>query len=58
MERFASKEGYVLHEDVLPCLEQLTDRGFKLGVLSNSDPRTIKVIESLGIVPDLIAHEK
>lgn len=58
MERFASREGYVLYEDVAPTLRILKERGIKLGVLSNSDPRTIKVIESLGIVPDLIPEAK
>lgn len=58
MERFASREGYVLHDDVLPALQHLKNGGFKLGILSNSDPRTIKVIESLGIVPDYIPDDK
>ena len=58
MQRFASREGYVLHQDVLSCLAELKGRGIKLGVLSNSDPRTIKVIESLGVVPDFVPLDK
>lgn len=55
IHRFASKEGYAPHDDVIPCLQALKDKNMAMGIISNSDPRTIKVIESLGIVPHFIS---
>ena len=58
IHRFSSDEGYVLHDDVLPCLETLkTRKDIKLGVVSNSDPRTMQVLDSLGIVPTYIRQD-
>lgn len=58
IEHFASRKGYVIHDDVLPCLQELRQGNLKLGIISNSDPRTMKVMESLGIVPDYVSPEK
>lgn len=48
----------MLHDDVLPCLDALkTHTDVKLGVVSNSDPRTMQVLNSLGIVPTYIRQD-
>lgn len=58
MDRFASKAAYSVHTDVMECLERLNEGNITLGIISNSDPRTIKVVENLDIVPRLIPREK
>lgn len=58
IEHFASRKGYTIHDDVMPCLKELQNSSLKLGIISNSDPRTIKVVESLGIVPEYIMSEQ
>lgn len=58
IEHFASRKGYTIHDDVLPCLQELQNTDLKMGIISNSDPRTMKVLESLGIVPEYISPEK
>ncbi|CAO3590000.1 unnamed protein product [Absidia cylindrospora] len=45
--RFMTKEGYSLFPDVISTLDELKERGFKMGVISNSDERLISVMESL-----------
>lgn len=42
----------------MPCLHELQNSKLKLGIISNSDPRTIKVVESLGIVPEYVPPEQ
>lgn len=58
IEHFASRKGYTIHDDVLPCLKELQKTNLKLGIISNSDPRTMKVMESLGIVPAYISPDQ
>lgn len=57
IEHFASMKGYTIHDDVMPCLQELQHTNLKLGIISNSDPRTMKVMESLGIVPEYISPD-
>jgi len=43
MHRFASREGYKLFEDSLPCLERLQSLGIRTGLVSNTDSRMSKL---------------
>jgi HAD superfamily hydrolase (TIGR01549 family) len=38
-----------LYPDVIPVLTRLTSDGYRLGLVSNAPPDTLKVIESLGL---------
>jgi FMN phosphatase YigB (HAD superfamily) len=58
LENFASRKSFVIHDDVLPCLQDLQQSNLKLGIISNSDPGTMKVVESLGIVPEYVSPEQ
>jgi hypothetical protein len=41
--RFMTKEGYTIFPDVVSTLDELQRRGFKMGVISNSDERLRKL---------------
>ncbi|KAI8368054.1 HAD-like domain-containing protein [Blakeslea trispora] len=64
--RFTTAEAYSVFPDVLDTLEELKRLGFKMGVISNSDERVVKVIESLNLnkyfdfvlASALVGHEK
>lgn len=60
IERFASRKGYELPVDVLPGLEALCEIHPRItfGIISNSDPRSIRALESLGIVPRFVSKDK
>ncbi|ORY99008.1 HAD-like domain-containing protein [Syncephalastrum racemosum] len=45
--RFETKEGYTVFPDVRNTLDELQRRGFRMGVISNSDERLLSVVESL-----------
>ncbi|KAI9490071.1 HAD-like domain-containing protein [Zychaea mexicana] len=45
--RFMTAEGYTTFPDVRRTLMQLRQRGFQMGVISNSDERVLSVIKSL-----------
>ncbi|KAI8337613.1 HAD-like domain-containing protein [Chlamydoabsidia padenii] len=47
--RFRTKEGYDMFPDVTSTLDELKRRGFKMGVISNSDERLLSVMESLNL---------
>ena len=55
---FATDKAYILHEDVLPCLQMLKGAHVKLGILTNSDPRAALVVESLGITPTYVPNQQ
>jgi putative hydrolase of the HAD superfamily len=46
-DAFASASAWRIHEDVLPCLEELRRRGFKLGAISNWDERLRPLLREL-----------
>lgn len=48
-EAFASGSAWRLYADVLPLLEELKSRGFRLGIVSNFDSRLRQVTEDLGL---------
>ncbi|KAI5479650.1 glycosyltransferase family 2 protein [Pseudohyphozyma bogoriensis] len=51
VERFWSREGYALHNDVLPALEPLQKVvELSSGIVSGSDPAGVKVLEDLGVL--------
>ncbi|KAI8093444.1 HAD-like domain-containing protein [Halteromyces radiatus] len=64
--RFRTKEGYSIFPDVIGTLQELQNRGIRMGVISNSDERLLSVMESLQlekyfdfILPSCLAgHEK
>ncbi|KAG1467755.1 hypothetical protein G6F56_004233 [Rhizopus delemar] len=45
--RFTTAEAYSIFPDVLGTLKELKQQGLKMGVISNSDERVVKVIENL-----------
>ncbi|KAI9256626.1 haloacid dehalogenase-like hydrolase domain-containing protein 3-like protein [Phascolomyces articulosus] len=45
--RFMTADGYTTFPDVRKTLIQLRQRGFQMGVISNSDERVLEVIKSL-----------
>ena len=49
IERFASKEGYFLYEDVIPFLQYLESKDILCGIISNSDDRVRSILNSFGI---------
>jgi putative hydrolase of the HAD superfamily len=49
--RFADSRSWELYDDVIPTLEDLSGRGFRLAVVSNWDERLIPLLESLGLSP-------
>jgi putative hydrolase of the HAD superfamily len=48
-EHYARPDAWQLHDDAIPCLEALRDRGLRLGVLSNFDSRLHGLIDGLGL---------
>ncbi|MDQ1912087.1 HAD-IA family hydrolase [Paenibacillus sp. GD4] len=46
---FTSPEHYALFDDVKEVLEELTQRGFQLGVISNFAPTLVSILEYKGI---------
>lgn len=46
-ERFAEPDVWRIHEDVLPAIETLIERGFELGVISNWDERLRPLLKRL-----------
>ncbi|WVR08792.1 hypothetical protein IAU60_005850 [Kwoniella sp. DSM 27419] len=55
MSRFESDRGYRTFPETLQCLKTLKDLGIKTSVVSNADPRILKTLESLQILP-LLTH--
>lgn len=47
--RFSSRDGYRLHDGVIPTLSALRSRDISIGVVSNSDPRIESVLADLGV---------
>ncbi|KAL0088577.1 HAD-like domain-containing protein [Phycomyces blakesleeanus] len=45
--RFTSTESYALFQDTLPGLNILRQKGFRMGVISNSDERLTDILKSL-----------
>jgi len=48
-EKFRDSQGWILFPETHDVLNQLKDRGLKLGVISNFDSRIYSVLDSLGI---------
>jgi putative hydrolase of the HAD superfamily len=46
---FSAPSAWRVYDDVLPCLEELRRRGFKLGAISNWDDRLRPLLEQLGL---------
>jgi len=46
-QRFEDPEVWKIHEDVMPTLDDLAGRGFRLGIVSNWDTRLRPLLESL-----------
>ena len=46
-EQFAQASAWRVFEDVAPCLEQLKQRGLRLGVISNWDERLVGLLRRL-----------
>ncbi|RSH87113.1 hypothetical protein EHS25_003602 [Saitozyma podzolica] len=51
LTRFESDHGYRDFDDTLRCLQALKDLGIKISVVSNADPRILKTLDSLNILP-------
>jgi putative hydrolase of the HAD superfamily len=52
-QRFSRPEAWVLYPDALPCLLELRQRGVRLAVTSNFDPRLPDLLASLSLAPHL-----
>lgn len=50
-DKFRNSQGWILFPETLEILNELKDRGLKLGVISNFDDRIYSVMESLNIRP-------
>lgn len=50
-ERFAEADTWRIYDDVLPTLKLLTDRGVKLGIISNWDDRLRLLLARLELTP-------
>lgn len=48
-EYYISPEHYILFDDVLPVLQELSARGLKLAVISNFAPTLEKILEDKGV---------
>jgi putative hydrolase of the HAD superfamily len=48
-ERFSESRCWRIYDDVIPALEQLKARGFRLAVISNWDDRLVSLLQSLGL---------
>ncbi|OCF35974.1 hypothetical protein I317_00497 [Kwoniella heveanensis CBS 569] len=53
MRRFESEEGYHNFPETIATLTTLKDLGIKTSVVSNADPRILKTLSSLDILPHL-----
>jgi len=49
--RFAEATAWRIYEDVVPTLQVLKERGFRLGVISNWDGRLRPLLVELGLAP-------
>ncbi|KAI9032863.1 HAD-like domain-containing protein [Phycomyces nitens] len=47
--RFTSTESYALFPDTLPGLNTLREKGFRMGIISNSDERLMDILKSLEV---------
>lgn len=54
-ERFRLPEHYALFDDALPALEELRERGYRLGIVSNFEAWLEGLVTSLEIMPFLNA---
>ena len=50
-DKFRNSQGWILFPETLEILNELKDRGLKLGVISNFDDRIYSVMDSLNIRP-------
>lgn len=50
-DRFAEPDVWQIYDDVVPTLEALRDRGFKMGIISNWDERLRPLLARLGLAP-------
>jgi putative hydrolase of the HAD superfamily len=48
-DRFEQPDSWRIYDDVIPTLERLQERGFKLGVISNWDERLRPLLKNLGL---------
>ncbi|MDB6033761.1 MAG: Haloacid dehalogenase, subfamily [Verrucomicrobiales bacterium] len=48
-DRFEQPDAWRIYDDVIPTLELLQERGFKLGVISNWDERLRPLLKNLGL---------
>nr|XP_031858266.1 uncharacterized protein CI109_006317 [Kwoniella shandongensis]KAA5525338.1 hypothetical protein CI109_006317 [Kwoniella shandongensis] len=55
LARFESDEGYHNFPETIACLNAIRDLGVKTSIISNADPRILKTLESLKILP-LLSH--
>lgn len=51
MSRFQSDEGYRNFPETIACLKELKELEVKTSVVSNADPRILKTLDSLQILP-------
>ncbi|WWC65006.1 uncharacterized protein I303_107620 [Kwoniella dejecticola CBS 10117] len=51
MSRFESDEGYRNFPETIECLKDLRQMGVKTSIISNADPRILKTLDSLDILP-------
>ncbi len=49
-QRFEDPDVWRIHEDVLPTLDELAGRGFRLAVISNWDSRLLPLLERLKLL--------
>lgn len=50
-DRFAKASAWEVYPDVIPALDTLRERGLRLGVISNWDPRLPDLLEQLELAP-------
>ncbi|KAI5123938.1 hypothetical protein M0805_006353 [Coniferiporia weirii] len=53
LDRFSSRRGYALYDDALPTLSALRDAGIITALVSNTDSRTVRVLDDLGALSHL-----
>nr|XP_019050909.1 hypothetical protein I302_01352 [Kwoniella bestiolae CBS 10118]OCF29839.1 hypothetical protein I302_01352 [Kwoniella bestiolae CBS 10118] len=51
MSRFESDHGYRNFPETIECLKALREMGIKTSIISNADPRILKTLDSLKILP-------
>jgi putative hydrolase of the HAD superfamily len=54
-ERYTDPAGWLLYDDTIPALTELSRRGWRHVVLSNHVPELPAIIKSLGLAPHLAA---